>query len=427
MTIHAQTLVNPGAELGDLTGWSHTGDDAYVSTAPDGIGPHSGSWCFGLQNGFSDNSFLVQDIAVDVSLEAAIDAGTAAVRVSGWYNNDTQDWQALYVEFYDASAVLIGSETTGLTPSSPINTWAQHELFRMIPENTRTIRIGAHTGSEAFGSRARWDDFEMDISDSGEADWPEELALHTSQYGVYALVNFPSEALKASQVGIHTVEASEGSSGLYEVNAHQYGVYVLCRGKTDRRDLRAWTFTQDDHDFWVLQLGDGRTLVFDKLTGQWVQWRSPDFAYWRGNDGVQWEGWNVCCDSESGRLWIIDPEGRLDDDTTPITSIISGKVGTRMRTNSQCHMAELTVSEGAPPTGIAEGAVAISLRTTDDDGINYVSHGSVTGEAIGEDITVRWYGLGLMSAPGRVFEITDTGYARRVDGLNIEVGDEAVG
>jgi hypothetical protein len=233
-----------------------------------------------------------------------------------------------------------------------------------------------------------------------------------------AVANYPADEGQLSQARVRVIPG--GSAGEAQLSAGR--VRVLIKFAGDIRQLRAWTFTQDDHDFYVLQLTGGITLVYDKLTNQWAQWRSSGKTYWRGSDGVQWEGWNVTCDTESGILWKIDPEGRLDDTTTPIVSIVSGRVQTRMRKNAQCHMAELAVSEGAPPATIAEGAVGISLRTSDDDGISYLSHGEVAGEAIGEDITVRWYGLGLMPAPGRVFEITDTGYARRIDGLNIEVG-----
>lgn len=248
-----------------------------------------------------------------------------------------------------------------------------------------------------------------------------------NQLGVYALASQPADFVYSSQMPNIVLAASETSSGLYEVHSHQYGAYALVRGVTERRDLRAWPFTQDDHDFWVLQLGEDGTLVFDKLTNQWAQWRSPGKAFWRGNDGVQWEGWNICCDTDTGILWRIDPEGRLDDATTPITSVISGRVQSRFRRIPQCFMGELAISEGEPPTGVDATTLAITLRTTDDDGLNYVDHGDITGEAIGNNITVRWYGLGLMTPPGRVFEITDTGYARRIDGFNIEVGDEPVG
>lgn len=427
MTVHVQTLTNPGAEAAATTGWTSYGDALGVGTAPNGIGPHSGTYCFFHNDGFLEDTGQYQDVAVAAPLEAAIDAGIAGVRVSGWYNNDGFDPSGLFVQFYDAGAVLLGTVETNEVASSPANTWAQHEIYAFIPEDTRTVRIGTSNHTGGFASRVRWDDFEMDISDDGDTDWPAQLAPHASQLGVYAVGTFPTADTKAHQLPIAVVASAETSNTFHDFKSHQLGAYALVRGKIDRRDLRAWPFTQDDHDFWVLQLGDVGTLVFDKLTGQWAQWRSPGFAYWRGNDGVQWEGWNICCDSESGVLWIIDPEGRLDDETTPITSVVSGKVGVRMRRNSQCHMAELAVSEQEPPTGIDASTLTITLRTSDDDGHTYLSHGSVAGEDIGDDITVRWYGLGVMPAPGRVFEITDTGYARRLDGLNIEVGEEPIG
>jgi hypothetical protein len=34
----------------------------------------------------------------------------------------------------------------------------------------------------------------------------------------------------------------------------------------------------------------------------------------------------------------------------------------------------------------------------------------------------RWFGLGLAQSPGILCEITDTGYARRIDGLTVEIG-----
>jgi hypothetical protein len=380
--------------------------------------PHSGSRLFAALNGFASTSEWDQDITVDAGLEAAIDAGTAAVKFTGWHEHLAETGH-IYVKYYDGSMVLLG---TGATDDTGPSTWSQDILYSRIPENTRTLRFGTLSNTSGFGSNSFWDDFTLDISDNADVDWFEFFAAHATQIGTYALATFPTAQARASQLPIAVLAAAETSNGLHDAKVHQLGAYALVRGKLDRRDLRAWTFTQDDHDFYVLQLGDVGTLVFDKLTGQWAQWRSPEFVYWRGNDGVQWEGWNICCDTESGILWIIDPEGRLDDDTTPITSIVSGRAQTRMRKNAQCHMAELAVSEKEPSTGIDASTLTITLRTSDDDGQTYTSHGDVAGEDIGEDITVRWYGLGLMPAPGRVFEITDTGYARRIDGFNIEVG-----
>lgn len=429
MTIHSQTLVNPGAELGNTTGWTQLGTTGMAAvTSGGGNVPHSGSYMFKAGSGSFQQ--WEQTVTLDSGLYTAIDGNDAAVRYSAWRvgaGGADLDRGALYISFYDGSAALISTESTDVTDPA---TWFKDEILMAVPPNTRSIKIGTvnYDGSAGSGGDVYWDDFELDISDDKTVDYPDpDWHPKALQLGVYAWGTFQSESTRDHNTVILTMSASETSSGLYDIKAHQLGLYAWARGRTERRDLRAWPFTQDDHDFWVLQLGDDGTLIFDKLTGQWAQWRSPGFSYWRGNDGVQWEGWNICCDSESGKLWIIDPEGRLDDETTPITSVISGRVQTRMRKNAQCHMAELAVSEQEPPTGIDASTLTITLRTSDDDGNTFVSHGSITGEDVGDDITVRWYGLGLMPAPGRVFEITDTGYARRIDGLNIEVGDEAVG
>lgn len=241
--------------------------------------------------------------------------------------------------------------------------------------------------------------------------------VEVTQARVRMLVAYPAEEASLTQARVRNLLGGSAN----EAQLTQTHVRLLIKYGRDIRTLRAWTFTQDDHDFYVLQIGTFGTLVYDKLTQQWAQWKSPSFTYWRGNDGVQWEGWNIACDSESGKLWIIDAEGRLDYGTTPIISVVTGGISSRMRMNIPCYMAELSVSEGRPPDTIPEGDVGLTLRTSDDGGQTYLTHGEVVGKGQSEDMTVRWYGIGLIPAPGKVFEITDTGYARRIDGLNVEV------
>jgi hypothetical protein len=237
---------------------------------------------------------------------------------------------------------------------------------------------------------------------------------------VRTLVQLPAEE---AQIGSARIRSLWGGGGGLEGQASQITARILIRYALDSRQLRAWTFTQDDHDFYVLQLGGEGTLVYDKLTGQWAKWKSPSYGYWRGNDGVQWEGWNICCDTESGILWKIDADGRLDEEVTPITSVVTGGISTRMRKHIPNYMAEVALSEGRPPAGFEDGTVGITLRTSDDGGQTWTSHGEIVGGGTEEDVCIRWYGLGLISPIGRVFEITDTGYARRIDGLNAEIAD----
>jgi hypothetical protein len=186
----------------------------------------------------------------------------------------------------------------------------------------------------------------------------------------------------------------------------------------------AWTFKQDDHEFYGLQLGLEGTLVWDKLTGQWAQWNSPTFGYWRAADVCDWEGYNLAGDTESGILWQIDPLNRLDYGDTPIQSKITGYLTYRMRNNIPCFMAQLALKTGDAPFGFNDGSVGITLRTSVDNGQSFINHGEVSSGGVGEKIAVRWYGLGLMKAPGMYFELTDSGYSRRIDGLNIETSEE---
>jgi hypothetical protein len=249
--------------------------------------------------------------------------------------------------------------------------------------------------------------------------------VRLSMGAAYMIGIYPSAEVRVSQAGVNILKQAETSSSLYLVKNHQAGVNVLARGIVDKPILHAWRFPQDDHEFYVLQMGSNGTYVFDKLTHQWAEWQSPDSVNWRGNDGCDWQGINVCCDTQSGKLWKIDADNRLDYETTPITSTVTGGMSLRFRKNVPCFMAELAISEGQTPEGIDPATLGISLRTGDT--LTWYDHGTVTGDQVGDKVTVRFYGLGVMGYPGRIFEITDTGIARRIDGLNIEVGGNAGG
>lgn len=418
MTISSITLTNPGAESGTV-GWNAT---TGVLTTEAGS-QHSGSLAFWLPDFNPADTKFGQTITVDPTIQAAIDAGNAAVKAGVWIkSSNVSDGAALYVECYLADGTTLTGQQTN-TYIFNNGSYTNDQMYFRVPPTTRKIRIGAYCDSTGATFSCRLDDFTLEISNDYLNDYPAIYCPLAHQLGVYALGIYPSAQARATQLPIAILAASETSNTLYQVKAHQLGAYALVRDHGDRRELRAWPFTQDDHDFYVINLGTVMTLVFDKLSRQWATWKSPGYAYWRGADGTYWEGFNLCCDTESGILWEIDAEGRLDDETTPITSIVTGGFTTRMRNHIPIYMAELAISEGQPPAGHGDGSVGISLRTSDDGGLSYYNHGTVTGGAIGDEMTVRWYGLGLAKSPGRVFEVTDTGYARRIDALDIELPD----
>jgi hypothetical protein len=413
MADYSLTLTNPDAESGNITGWTlRSGNGAAYSSA-ELWAARSGTYGFKFNTHATTNLSGAHDTQVTIPAEYLddIDNGFFVVHGSCWKRTTDSYSSKLYVECYDASLVLLDREEDPYTSEAA---FTQKTISFAIPPLTRYIRLGA-AYSRTSGGTSQWDDFTLVISDDPAP------GINAYQLGAYAAVNYESAGAIASQLGTTALTASEESSGLYVLKAHQLGAYALVLPFADRRDLYAWRFPQDDHEFYVLQLGGDSTLIFDKSTGQWARWKSPDLTYWRGSDGRDWEGFNVCCDSRDGRIWEIDPEGRLDDGDTPITSVVTGMMTQRFANHTPIYRAELAVSEGEPPSGVEEGEVTISLRTI--DGLNSYSHGSVIPPDIGEDATIRWYGLGTASAPGRVFEITDTGYARRIDGFNIEVGE----
>lgn len=241
---------------------------------------------------------------------------------------------------------------------------------------------------------------------------PVSYIRNTNEY-VLVAQNFPTPNVK--NTGITSLVAAKADTNVRMTDT--YALVAIVTGGEDRM-LRAWQFTQDDHDFYVV-LASNETYVYDKLSETWSQWKSPDASYWRGVDGSDWEGINVCIDPDNGKIYQIDPYGRLDYGTTPITSVIYGGMTERFRKMTPCYMAEVAVSQAKPPANIDATTVGIKLETSDT--INWVDHGTLTGQATGNKMTVRFYGLGLIQSPGVVFKITDTGYARRIDGLDVEM------
>lgn len=269
-----------------------------------------------------------------------------------------------------------------------------------------------------------------------------------SKASLLAAINFPSIGVRATRAaglvaatGLSGEARASRAAGLVAAfssapsRVTRAAVLVAAKDGLDERGLRAWTFTQDNHDFYVLLLGGKYTYVFDKTTGQWSQWSGPDFSFFRGLDGCDWNGFNVCCDPIDGTIWKLDPVGRLDYGTTPITSQVFAVISARFRKMVPVFMAELAVSEGAPPSGFPAGSfpassVGVKLRTSDTVNLSpqsasplgWTDHGSLAGQPIGSMTYFRWYGLGLAQSPGILFELTDTGYARRIDGFTVEFG-----
>lgn len=191
-------------------------------------------------------------------------------------------------------------------------------------------------------------------------------------------------------------------------------------------NLRVWGFSLDGHDYFVLRVGASETLVYDLTTSQWAHWQSPNQTVWRAHVGQNWVGMAattvahgfgtdiVAGDDVEGVLWILDPAQGVDDNpttgTTPFTRKVTGGIQLSGRETAPCGALQLSLTVGAPETD----ADAVSLRFSNDHGHTWVSAGSRTLTGGDYSTVVEWRGMGLMRAPGRIFEISDNGATVRI-------------
>lgn len=202
--------------------------------------------------------------------------------------------------------------------------------------------------------------------------------------------------------------------------------------KLNSKVMRSWGYSIDGHDFYLLLLPDEHTLVFDITTGQWTTWFTAGATFLQQHSGLNWvpagattyghgQAANVVAgDQRSGVLWLVDPTAGHDQNISTgadegfLCKVIGG-LQVRGREVMPCGSIFLTTSVG----DIKITDASITLRTSDDEGRNWVSQGSIP--LTDGDFSQRfvWRSAGLVRAPGRLFEISDTGASIRIDGLDM--------
>lgn len=257
-----------------------------------------------------------------------------------------------------------------------------------------------------------------------------DLMVESSALRFNAVYNIPAETVEAPQFLLQTVLGSSA-----DVEATQLRLVVVGRGRVENPDVRAWTYTLDGHDFYVLRLGDEETLVYDLTTEQWSRFTSSNYPFWRANTGMNWrdgislaENWGsnvIVGDDSLGVLWFLDPNQNFDDsvdnsNTTPqpFPRVATGQLISRSRQYIPIFEVFLTGSNGWPSLA----GSSVDLKYSDDAGNNYVSAGPITPEDGNYNQEYSWLSLGRFSYPGRLFRIEDNGALARIDGLDINHG-----
>lgn len=248
-----------------------------------------------------------------------------------------------------------------------------------------------------------------------------------------AAVNFPTTEMRAAQGYV-----TAGIRGIVALEVAQAYTIFAARGRTANPRVRAWTFSLDGHDFYVIRLGDKSTLVYDVYSEQWMEWADFDANYWRANNGQNWVGGTrfgpefgsdvVVGDDTWGVLYFLDPDQPFDmhpDYLNPnqeiyFNRIVMGQFNIKGREVMPCYSVWLTTDMGNP----AYDGASVKLSISDDAGKTFDDMGSVVVTMGLNKPELSWYSLGQIGAPGRLFKIVDDGAIVRIDGMEMNDPDD---
>lgn len=265
------------------------------------------------------------------------------------------------------------------------------------------------------------------------AQLQETEEVFVGQIQTLTAINFPSEFTQFSQLQIVSTITPVVRSEISQIQ-----VLAAVRGRIANPKLRAWTFTLDNHDFYVLRLGDQVTLIYDVLTEQWVEWSGGDLSFWRPNIGMNWIGGTrlgpnfgsnvVVGDDTFGLLYFLDPDQAYDDNPNDLAliqqieyeRIVTGQISVRGRDEIPCY-AVFLVGDNYGLTA-TDFVPSVQLEISDDAGKSYDDAGSIAATPETVDQEYSWHSLGQMSSPGRLFRISDNGLFTRIDSLDVNDG-----
>lgn len=180
--------------------------------------------------------------------------------------------------------------------------------------------------------------------------------------------------------------------------------------------IKAWSYKQDGHEFFVLHLGDYGTWVVDARSKRWHTRKSLGYAYWRATIGIDTpEGpWIADSELETENLFALDPTVRSDNGTE-VERIFCAYIEHKGKAPIPCPAVWVYCSGGdAPATGQGSEPVMV-LDTSDDQGQTWSYEETAPMGILGEyDAEVEFRGLDRIKRPGRLFrfKVTDPALVR---------------
>lgn len=168
-TIIPGFLLNPGAESGNMSGWTQNsgGPAAAINTTGGGFpNPVSGSYYFEAAANAAASEFS-QIFNVPSTYHSQVDAGLLAVELSVYHAGDANigDYGSLILECQDSGGSVLSSWSGPSFKAGTSAAWAQLNAKIAIPANTRKIRVGtSNTRVSGTVIDSYWDDFAVSLT-----------------------------------------------------------------------------------------------------------------------------------------------------------------------------------------------------------------------------------------------------------------------
>jgi len=132
------TIINPGAEEGDDTGWTQTTPDLTVYENGDIPGIVADTGTFWFYGGTNNSGEYYQSFNADtVNVAPGQNLTLSWRQATGAAGSQAQ----LGLRFYDAGVNLVGEEFAEMIAPTPANTWVSRSVTARIPADTVTFRI----------------------------------------------------------------------------------------------------------------------------------------------------------------------------------------------------------------------------------------------------------------------------------------------
>lgn len=236
-----------------------------------------------------------------------------------------------------------------------------------------------------------------------------------------------TKLVRASEVYVLAAVAS-GTAGAFGPAIPRYTQLVVhvmySTGVGAAARFRAWTFDLDGHTFYVLDLGEEGTWVYDMLSKQWSKFETDGYGgTWNAKLGVYWSAAQrtIVSDGLNPNTYFIEPATTLDEGWRPITYVVTGGVEVHNRLSLRQYSFRLTASSGDVADPDVDAVVTMSLRFSDDRGNTWTATDPLTLEPGNFEQELAWRSLGAVRAPGRIFEIEDRGGLVKIQSADAEI------